>query len=198
MAMQKVQIISFALSLLGRKPITSLDSQNDITSAAEQAFDFLVPVILSTGQWRFATKIIQVAQLVVDPEVTDWKYSYQLPNDYLKMIRQYPHNYEYEIYDDLKMYSNVSGPLYIEYIFQPVITQFPAYFNHYLAYCIAENLALSNAHDITYANKLSADKGLSMGQALASDSQNRPQTPLASQPIITNRSLTNSTYYGEL
>jgi len=192
--MQKVQIISFALGLLGRKPIITLDNQNDITAAAEQAFDFLVPVILSKGQWRFATKIIQVSELEVDPIITYWKYSYQLPSDYLKMIRQYPHNYDFEMYDDLKMYSNVGGPLYIEYIFQPSISQFPPYFNEYLAYAIAENLALSNAHSVTFASKLAQDKGVIMAQALASDAQNRPQTPLMSQPIITNRAVTSYPY----
>jgi hypothetical protein len=187
--MTKVQIISFALSLLGRKPIISLENQNDITSAAEQAFDFLVPVILSTGQWRFATKIQQLSKLVTTPVVDDWTFIFEIPSDYLKLIRLYPHTYAFEIYEDRHLYSNVDGPLYIEYVFEPSIFRFPAYFNNYLAYRIAENLALSNAQTVSFSQKLSTDMGVAMAVGLAADAQNRPETPMQSQPIIVNRAV---------
>lgn len=187
--MTKTQIISNALALLGQKPINSLQNQNSLVSSAEQAFDYLVPYILSTGFWRFATTIVQLSELVTVPIVTQWSYIYELPADYLKLVRLYPHNYAYEIYADKQMYSNVQGPLYLEYIFQPTVGQLPYYFNGYLIYRIAEYLALSNAQNVQFSQKLKDDMGVAMGVALAADAQNRPQTPLISQPIINNRAV---------
>ena len=189
MPMTKVQIISNALSLLGQKPIISLVNQNSITTAAEQAYDFLVPYILSTGFWRFATKIQQLSKLVAVPIVSDWNYIYQLPADYLKLVRLYPHNYAYEIFEQRQMYSNVQGPLYLEYVYQPAPAEQTYGFNGYLIYRIAEYLALSNAHNVQFSAKLQADMGVAMAVGLAADAQNRPQTPLISQPIIADRSV---------
>ena len=187
MAMTKVQIISNALALLGKSPINSLQNQSSLVTAGEQAFDFLLPVILGTGFWRFATKIVQLAQLVQTPPVTDWQYIYELPADFLKMVRQYPHNWAYEIYTQHQMYSNVQGPISIEYVFLPAIGQLPYYFNAYLVYRIAEYLALSNAQSAQFATKLNSDMAMAMAQGLAADAQNRPQTPMISQPIISDR-----------
>lgn len=194
MAMQKLEVISNALSLLGGRPINSLQDQNQLTSAAEQAYNFLLPYILSTGFWRFATRQVQVSQLNITPPTDIWNYVYQLPNDYLKMVRQIPHNYAYEIFTDNQMYSNVQGPLYIEYIFQPLAGQIPYYFNAYLIYRIAEYLSLSSANNVQFTTKLSADMGVAMGVALAADCQNRPSTPMISQPIIEDRAVSYNVY----
>lgn len=194
MPFSKVQIISFAIAKLGHKPIQSLDNQSDLVNSAEQAYEILLPIIISEHQWRFSCKIAQVTQLVDEPIVDNWTYIYQLPADYLKMIRQYPHNYSFEIYEDSKMYSNINNPLYIEYQYMPTVFKLPAYFVNYIACAIAEHLALSTAHNVQYAQKLANDMETARVQALAADAQNRPQQPLVSQPIITNRSV-NSFYY---
>ncbi len=194
MAMQKVQVISNALALLGQKPINTLQNQNSITSAAEQAYDFLLPYILSTGFWRFATRQVQVAQLNITPPTTIWNYVYQLPGDYLKMVRQIPHNWAYEIFNDSQMYSNIQGPLFIEYIFQPTAGQIPYYFNGYLIYRIAEYLALSSANNVQFDANLEQRMGVAMGVALAADCQNRPTTPMISQPIIADRAVSFFVY----
>jgi hypothetical protein len=123
--------------------------------------------------------------------VTEWQYIYQLPADYLKAVRQYPHNYAYEIFEQSQLYSNVQGPLYLEYIYQPVVSMLPAYFNIYLAYRIAQDLGLSNAHNVQFSQVLEQRMGVMMSQALAADAQNRPQTPLISQPIISDRGVTS-------
>lgn len=194
MAQTKVEIISLALGLLGQKPINSLQNQNSITQAAEQAFDFLVPYMLSTGFWRWATRQVELSQLNITPVTSIWNYVYQLPNDYLKMVRQIPHNWAYEIFTGNQMYSNIQGPLFIEYIFQPDVGQQPVWFNGYLIYKIAEYLALSNAQNVQFSQKLRDDMGIAMAMALAADSQNRPTTPMISQPIIADRAVSFFVY----
>jgi len=196
MPITKVQIISFAIAKLGNKPISSLENQSDIVNAAVQAFDILLPIILSEQTWRFACKIQQVSQLVTEPIIDNWRYIYELPGDYLKMIRQWPHNYSYEIYENRHMYSNVNGPLYIEYMFEPSVFQLPAHFYNYLSLKIAEHLALSNGHNVEFSKKLGADSDSARATALAADAQSRPQSPLASQPIISNRAIGYAPYGG--
>lgn len=189
MAFTKVQIVSNALGLLGQKPIIALQNQSDIITAAEQAFDFLYPSILSTGQWRFAAHIVQLSQLVIQPVVSDWNFIYELPADYLKMIRQYPHNYAFEIFENRHLYSNLDNPLFIEYIRQPVIGLVPEYFWWYFIYEIASMLALSNAQYASFAQFIEQKLPMMRGIAMANDAQNRPNTPMVSQPVITNRAV---------
>lgn len=190
MSLTKVQTISNAVTLLGNKPILSLDGQGDLVAAAEQAYDFLANQAMSTGFWRFCTKIAQLPLVNETPIVTQWRYIYQLPGDYLKMVRQYPQNYAYEIYEGGKMYSNLVGPIYIEYVHAVEPTAFPDYFSTYLIYEIALYLALSNANSAQFVSALTPARDWRLAQAQANDAQNRPQSWLASQPIIANRGVT--------
>lgn len=64
MALTKVQIISNALAQLGHAPVVSLIDQDELVVAAEQAFDMLLPSVLSANNWRFASKIEQLSFLL--------------------------------------------------------------------------------------------------------------------------------------
>jgi hypothetical protein len=188
MALTKVQIISNALIELGHKPVTSLQGADNITASAEYVFDRLLPTALSTHPWRFSVKIEQLAQLVDEPVVDDWLYIYQMPADYKKLIRLYPHNYAYKIYGD-KMYSNMDGPLYLEYNADVGIEDLPFYFTEYMIYRLAKTLAISNAHKADFYSVLKKEESVAFSTALAADTQNNPQSPLQSQPIIAARTV---------
>jgi hypothetical protein len=190
MPLTKVQIISNALTLMGKKPIQNLINQNDIVTAADQAFDMLLPSVLSTGFWRFATTIVALNQVVPVPVGGYWNYAYQLPANYLKLVHLWPHNYDYEMYENSKMYSNFNNattPLYLEYMFQPPVVNLPSYFTLYFIYELACYLSLSNAQLVGYYQVLEPKRMGQLGIALAADAQNRPQTPLQSQPILSRR-----------
>jgi hypothetical protein len=186
MALTEVQIVSGALMMLGKKPITAL-GQDDMSIAAQQILERILPERLSQGFWRFATKIVQLAQSVNVPPVSEWQYIYLLPGDFLKMVRQYPHNYAFEFYDQGQIYSNVNGPLFMEYIYLPLITALPAWFTEYLICEVALNLALSSAQNIQFAPFIQQKLNIEKAMAMAADAQNRPQTPLMSSPVISNR-----------
>ncbi len=188
MSMTQTQIISNALCLIGSKPVLSTAGNiSDIVQAAVQAYNFLINSVLSKGPWRFAIKIVQVPMLVATPPVSNWQYIYQLPGDFLKMIRQYPHNYAYELYSGGQMYSNINGDLFIEYVFLPEQTAYPDYFNNYMVYELACYLALASAQSPQYYAPLKQERDYQMAVAMASDAQNRPSTPLMSTPMIDNR-----------
>lgn len=190
MPMTKVQVLSNSLAIMGKKPIITLQNQDALTTAAEQAFDFLFPVALETGFWRFATIIVQLAQVVPAPIGGYYSFAYQLPSNFQKLVHLWPHFYDWDLYENSKLYCNFDDtgqPLFLEYVFNPVIQNIPNYFWGYFVWEIAYYLSLSNAQSAQYAGVLKPERDYQKAVALAADCQNRPQSPLASAPMITRR-----------
>lgn len=179
--------------LLGHKPIQTLDNADSLVVAAEQAFDILLPSILSTGNWRFS---IQIQQLVLSTQIpplqTNWTQIYLLPAGYLKNIRIIPQNYVYEIYSNSEIWCNwgTESPVFMEFAYLPAIATLPASFINYFIYEIATFLCLSNAQKPEYFTVLNAQKNTQWAIAAATDAQNRPQFVEWEIPMLTNRNIT--------
>ncbi len=193
MSMTKVQVISNALTLLGKKPILSLDGAGDLVVAAEQAFDFLFPASLAEIQWRFACKIVMLNQLVAipvpvnTPAAAYYTVAYDLPPDFLKTIRVYPQNYAWEIFENRKIYSNMNSPMQMEYLFMPIITTVPMYFWKYFVYELAAYLSLSSAQQPEWFSAMESKRQIQFGIAASIDAQNRPTTPMVQAPMLDAR-----------
>lgn len=190
MATGKTLIISNAIVQVGHKPIQTLDEGDDLVVAAEQAYDMLLPSVLSCGNWRFATQIAQLSKSVeVPPSGSRWTSVYQLPAGYLKNTRIWPQNYDYDIYENLKIYSNWSGDIWMEYMFVPDVSRFTPSFVNYFVYEIAAYLALSNAQKPEYYNVLENKRVQMLAMASALDAQNRPNYSQVDFPVLSNRSI---------
>lgn len=190
MALSKTVIISNAISLLGHAPIITLDQPDDLTVSAEQAYDLLLPGALSANPWRFAVQIQQLSKSIeVPPTNTGWQSIYLLPADFLKTIRMHPQSYQYEFFESKKIYTNFSGDVAMEYVFEPDVSLLPPHFTNYFVYEIAAYLALSNAQRPDYYRALEQRRITALATAAAIDAQNRPQSPLASSPVLNNRHL---------
>ena len=179
--------------LLGHKPIQTLDNADDMTTSAEQAFDILLPSVLSTGNWRFSIQIQQLTLSPLTPPIdSEWQNIYLLPSGYLKNIRIIPNNYVYEIYCNSQIYCNwgTETPVYMEYAFLPAISQIPAVFINYFIYEIALFLGLSSAQKPDYYNALKAAKEQQWAIAAATDAQNRPQFSQVDIPVLNKRNIT--------
>ena len=204
MALTKVQVISNALTIMGKKPILNLNNADSITQAMEQAFDFKYLNALESGFWRFATTIVQLTQLVQVPIGGYYSYAYQLPANFQKLVHLWPQQYDFDIYQNQQLYTNFNSapaqpvppppyvpsngqPLYLEYVFQVDYALVPNYFWNYFVYELAMYAALSNAQAVQYMQALQPLRDTAWGVALAADAQNRPQTPLQSKPMITRR-----------
>ena len=178
--------------LMGHKPIQTLDDADDMVTAAEQAFDILLPSVLGTGNWRFAIKIEQLTLSVeVPPLQTGWTQIYLLPAGYLKNIRIIPQNYVYEIYSNNQIWCNwgTQSPVYMEFAYLPEINLIPAYFINYFIYEIAAFLGLANAQKPDYFASLQSQKNIQWAIAAATDSQNRPQFYEWEIPMLTKRNI---------
>lgn len=181
-------VLSNAVALLGHAPITSLTGNDKLVLAAQQAYQMLLPSVLSKNDWRFAVNIAPLVQSAVIPP-SPWKIVYNLPSGYLKLIRLYPNIYEWEIYNNSQLYSIINGNLQIEYVFQPEVSQLPGYFVNYFVYEIAYYLALSNAQKPEYAAALASERDKQFSMAAAIDAQNRPNFSQVLFPVLVNRSI---------
>lgn len=193
MAFTKTQIVSLAVMLLGHKPIISLDNADDMVTAAEQAFDLLLPSVLGTGNWRFSIQIQQLTlSTQVPPPQTNWTQIYLLPPGYLKNIRIIPQNYVYEIYANSQIWCNwgTQTPVFMEYAFLPDIATLPYPFVNYFIYEIACFLLLNNAQKPDYFQALTNQKNVQWAIAAAWDAQNRPQFVQWEIPMLTKRNIT--------
>lgn len=179
--------------LLGHKPVQTLDNQDDLITALDQAYDVLLPAVLSTGNWRFAITITQLTLSVeVPPIQTNWQNIYLLPSGYLKNIRIIPQNYVYEIYSNSQIWCNwgTAGPFFMEYAYQPLVQQLPPLFVNYFIYELACFSALASAQKPEYFNALEAKRVQMQAIAAATDAQNRPSFNQAVIPVIDKRQVT--------
>lgn len=177
---------------MGHKPIQTLNNADDMIIAAEQAFDILLPSVLSSGNWRFSMQIQQLSLSVEIPPIqTGWQNIYNLPAGYLKNIRIIPHNYRYEIYQDRQIWCNwgTLSPVFMEYAFMPEISQLPASFVNYFIFEIASFLALSSAQKPDYAAALEEKRIRQWALAAATDAQNRPQFIQVNIPVLNRRNV---------
>ena len=142
MATTKVLIISNAFVLLGKQPIQSIDTGNPVQSAASTIYDLIKKSTLSERPWRFALKQFNINKLIDVPIINEeWNYIYQLPADCLTPYRTYPNDL-YALYED-KLYSNQSGPLKLEYVYDASETEFSSNFTLLMTYKIASNIAMT-------------------------------------------------------
>ncbi len=193
MAYTETSIISLSAMLLGHKPIQTLDNADDMIVALQQAFTILLPSVLSTGNWRFAMKIEQlVLSTQLPPPQFNWTQIYLLPAGYLKNIRVFPQNYDYEIYSNNQIWCNwgTQSPIYMEFAYLPEIAQLPPWFVHYFIYELAMFPALASAQKPDYFTALSNEKDKRWAIAASSDAQNRPQFVQWEIPALTNRNIT--------
>lgn len=188
MAITKTQIISLAVTQLGHKPVTSLDNADDLVVAAEQAYDILLPSVLSSGNWRFAMQIQQLSRSPdVPPVGVPWTSIYLLPSGYLKNIQIFPNNYAYEIYQNSQIYSNWNGNYWMEFAFQPNEAELTPSFVNYFVYEIAAYLALSNAQKPEYYATLEQKRITALAMAAATDAANRPNFSQIIFPALAQR-----------
>jgi|ERR1700733_3649060 len=193
MAYTKTYIVSLAVQLLGHKPIQTLDNADDLVIAAEQAFDLLLPSVLSTGNWRFAVQIQQlVLSTQVPPPQTNFQQIYLLPAGYLKNIRIIPQNYVYEIYNNSQIWCNwgTQSPIYMEFAYVPALATLTPSFVNYFIYEIACFNALASAQKPDYMQALEAKRIQQWAIAAAADAQNRPQWVQWEIPMLTKRNIT--------
>lgn len=99
----QLYICNAALDLVGQGNILSIDDATPAAKKCKLHYRAACQEVLSLGKWRSAQKVKQLAQLSTTP-ATKWAYGYQLPADYLRMVRfndTDADNYLRDVYDIL-------------------------------------------------------------------------------------------------
>ncbi|MDR1694556.1 MAG: hypothetical protein LBR70_05155 [Lactobacillaceae bacterium] len=155
MAYTSINICSKALSKLGVEGITSFEDGTAESEIASSLYDLIKDGLLSSYPWSFATAQKRLSRLA-DAPIADYKYSYHLPNDYLRIISagsgKKSLGLSYRISGN-KLCTN-SSEVIITYIYKVYEEDLPPFFCDALTTKLASEFCLSLIDDTAKANYL--------------------------------------------
>lgn len=82
----KIDIINMALRRLGEQPISAITEESEAAGVMTDIYDILLDNELRQWSWPFATTTVSLAQ-VSGETPPDWGYVFQLPSNYLQVVR---------------------------------------------------------------------------------------------------------------
>lgn len=166
-----IDLASNALLLIGEETISSF---TDDTTAALVAANLYAPTyegLLTLHPWRFASTKAQLARLVAAP-INQWKYAFQLPNDFLVAQHVDRGNDNFQIYAD-KLYTD-QPTMILDYTYKPDESYLPAYFTELLEYKLASIFAIPITESATKADYYASIANTQLTRAKTIDSQSTP------------------------
>lgn len=176
----KVEIVSQALTLIGNpRPTNNLNDDPRVV-AVSKLYDTMVQSMLTRYRWRFSLTFFELNKLAQAPANTYWRFAYQIPPEYLTLVRIYKSGQkggytDYQIYQD-QIWTNVDAPLLADYIFDPGPEFYPAYFVDLLIYELAYRAAVPIAQNYQLKESLSVDAKSHFLIARSSDANSSPNT----------------------
>lgn len=182
----KIELISNALILIGDTPVSSLDGGTRREVVADSLYDGIVQNELTKHRWTFARKQAEITkQAGTPPDPNGWASIYQLPADLLFLITVTPDS-NYQVYGD-KLYSNSSGELYADYIYNAPETEWPVYFCRVIEYALAMDFAASVRDSSAARGEMAAAYVNASRMARFTDSQQAPVERVRSNPFANVR-----------
>lgn len=150
----KVEICNIALMLVGAETILGLDDGSSEAEACSLHYESCRDMALQAADWTFARKRVELARLSATPDF-GYSYQYQLPSDYLKLIRLNEDTLgklDYTIEDYVLLTAEKTVKLV--YIFrQEDTTRYSPYFVEALAELLASRIAYKLTGNRNLANE---------------------------------------------
>jgi len=176
-----IEIMSNAVVLLGRKSFTTIDDASEFAVSVQMFYNLLVPSELAKNIWKFSMKIVQLSQVAAfDPDFAYYNVAYDLPADFLAMVRVYP-DVPFQIFGR-RLYCSSHGKLQIQYTYDVPVTYWSAPFKEYMVYCLASKLAPSVSENAQLTQIMMIERDRARSIAMFVDSQNSPSFPIQSNP----------------
>lgn len=188
----KVSIISSAFINLGKEGVSSPQTDNPIFTAAASIYDQLIPYIFTLGNWRFATKVVELNKIVGDPLPTEWFTQFQIPGDFILLRRVRPLS-AFNIFED-RIYSN-QDVLQLEYVFLVSEADYPPWFENLCIVMLTARIAMlvTQTGDLAKFWEEMAQKTLQ--QARATAQSEHPTLSIQPDAILTSH-LSSGISYG--
>ena len=176
-----IEIMSDAVVLLGKNPFTSIDDASEFAVSVQKFYDLLVPSELAKNSWKFAKKVVTLSLVAgFDPDYAWYSSAYDLPADFLSLVRVYP-NIPYQIFGR-RIYCSSTGELQLEYNWQVPVTYWSAPFKEFMVYALAAKLAPSVTENANLTQMMIMERNATKAIAMYVDSQNSPSVPIQSAP----------------
>lgn len=180
-----IDIASNALVLIGDNPISSFDDPGAGAQAATNLYQSAKEKLLSEHPWSFALKQQRLSKLSQNPDtLTNFRNAFQLPTDLIRLWSIKSHS-NYDIIGSL-VYSN-ENELLATYVFDVDEVNLPPHFVEAFENVLASKFALSVTEDRAKSETFKKISIQSTAQAMAVDSQSRPQQPIIDSPLIDAR-----------
>lgn len=181
-----IEIMSNAVVLLGQSSIQTIDEANAFSVSVQKFYDLLVSSELAKNMWKFATKIVDLSQVAgFDPDFAWYNAAYDLPADFLSLVRVYP-DIPYQIFGR-RLYCGSQGRLQLVYNWNVPVSYWSNPFKEYMVYALASKLSPSVTDDIGMTQIMIAERNTAKAIAMYVDSQNSPSVPIQSVPWIDAR-----------
>lgn len=143
-----IDITNLAFDHLGETTINAFADSN-AGLIAERHYEVVIKGLLTRQPWRFAMVKKDLGGAEVPTPVNEWKSQWAFPtsppllqvralfntdNDFAPVLL------DYDIYED-KIFANVTGNLYMDYMFLPNVNKWPWYFIELAAAALAAKVA---------------------------------------------------------
>jgi len=178
----KIDLISNALILIGDVSINDLVGNERRKVVARNLYDNIVNNELTKHRWGFARKKAQLSLLAAVPIGNEWDRAYELPADMVTLIKLSP-RINYQVYGS-QVYCNFNQALYCDYIYTATEDAWPVYFSKMIEYALARDFATSIRDSSSSRAEMAAEYENASRMARYTDSQQHPQVPIRSQPLI--------------
>lgn len=184
MASSKYDIASAALVLVGAGPVTSFASTTAAPEIAlNQIYDQTVENLYSLYPWRFATKVVQLSKLVAVPD-NKWGAAYSVPSDCIRvqnvLVVGEPVEYD-RIGSEIHTTDWGTQEIYMTYVYDPGVSEWPGYFTKLVTYDLAQQLALSLAAKLDLSKAYGQKYETQFRFAKSADSQQQTAKKLDTQ-----------------
>lgn len=186
MATTDISICSAALLMIGENSISTLTGENLTRpqSVCKALYPDTRDTLLASHTWNFCKTQASLARLTSEPLFKEYKYAFQLPTGFLRLIRV-ERGKDFKLYERY-LYSN-SPEVNVEYTFRPPESRFPSYIVTGLQLKMASVLALAIAEDGAKSERFDKKFEREMVMARAIDNQSKPTSSIDSSMLINVR-----------
>lgn len=183
----RVNIISNAFVILGKKAISSIAEGGEVAADADQILDQLLASELSSPNWRFATTVKTLSKVAgVNPDYKGYSAAYDKPAGLLAIWQIYPKQY-YDVFGDRIWTSSSSNEIQVEYREVVEFSKMPPAFVNYFVWVLAYNLGIGLTENDKILARIENGMNQARSQAMVVNSQERPNKSIQSSPWIQNR-----------
>lgn len=191
--MNKFEICSNALVMVGGAPITAFDGSSAEAIASAQFWDTTIENWISLYDWRHLMKQAQMSRLLAAPEA-NWDAAYDLPSDCvtLKRVTVNDHDIDYDRFERM-VYCDATADqeVYADYIYNTDPENWPPYFVTLIELSLARKFSFSLGAKLDLRETIKEDIERQFARAKNRDSiqQTTKSLPVRGRKTIMERRL---------